>query len=281
MGITVAHGSPYNIWVPLDAAVTVLVGSIVCIDTTDIANADGVIMRPMADGVANITNYDIPFGVCIGTNELTPNFDTTYKAEKTVAAAAADPHDGSTREYAMVEGPWGRNQWSMVEISVITPSTVLRAPIYNAAVGTAPTLLTATAAVTDGLSATTNSTQFTPVAGLATIYCRTGGNAGIYKRTYNTSKTAHTWYNAMPADIAIGDTFVSVPVVIGLSYVRIGIDAFPGFIDCSQTPATNYDEVVCYRLDLREAGKEYCEFSFLPTAFIPELNHVPYTRATT
>lgn len=268
--ITVAHGSPHTLWVPTETSATVYVGSIVCLDTSAIGTSEGFVIREMADGVGNITNYDMPFGVVIGTNEKNPLFSTTYKTEYTTQGGAADPHDGSAREYTGVEGAWSKNEGtSFVKVALITPSTVLRAPIYNAAVGTAPTLLTATAGNTDGLQVTTNATQFTPVVGLATIYCRSGANAGVYRVTDDTSTTTATWDVAMPADTAVGDTFVRVPVRVGLSYVRIGDDTVASYINCAQSPATNYDQIIVTKLDLREAGKEHCEFMFTAGHFIP------------
>jgi len=268
--ITVAHGSPYTIWVPLDNDATVYVGSLVCIDMSAIATADGVTIRDMADGTGNKSNYDLPLGVVIGTNEKTPIYDTTYKCEKITQGGATDPHDGSTREYVGVEGPWSKGDGNaMVKIAIITPSTILRAPFYNAAVGTAPTELTCTTADGNGLSITTNAITVAPVAGMNTIYCRKGANAGIYRRTYNTSTTIHTTYTACPTDIDGGSVWVGVPVAIGPSYVRLGDDTVASYIDVSQTAASNYDIIIVTRLDLRESGKEFAEFYFASEHFTP------------
>lgn len=268
--ITVAHGSPQTIWLPVQTTIDVYVGSIICMDTSAFATREGVIVREQADGVENLTNSDVPLGVVVGTNEKIPLFSTTYKCEYTTGAAVADAHDGSAREYILQEGPWSKgDQRSMVEVAVIGPATVLRAPIYHNAVGTAPTLLTCTATDTDGKQATTNNCGFTPVAGMATIYCRKGSNAGIYRITDDTSGTTAEWDVYMPKDVAIGDTFVRVPVVVGPSHVRLGDDTVCSYVNSTETPGTHYETVIVTRLDLREAGKEFCEFMFAPSAFIP------------
>jgi len=269
--ITIAHGSPYTIWVPLDNTKTVYVGSIVCFDTSDLAALDGVVVREQADGEGDKDNYDLPFGVVIGTNEKNPRFNTQYKAEYTTQLGATDPHDGASREFVGVEGPWSKGDGNaMVKVAVITPDTILRAPIYNNAVGTAPTELTTTTADTNGLSITTTvAANFTPVAGMNTIYCREGANAGIYRRTYNTSTTIHTTYTAFPKDIDSGSVWVTVPVVIGPSYVRLGDNTVSSYINCSETPVSEYDIVIVTRLDLREAGKEFAEFYFASEHFTP------------
>lgn len=270
--ITVAHGSPYMVWVPVETSAVIYVGSIVCLDTSAIATSEGFVVREQADGAGNITNFDVPFGVVVGTNEKSPPFNTTYKAEYTTQQGTADPHDGASRDYVLLEGPWSKNEaTSFVKVAVITPSTVLKAPIYNNAVGTAPSLLTATAGNTDGLQVVTNACDFTPVQGLCTIYCRKGSNAGVYRVTDDTDTTTATWDVAMPADTVIGDTFVRVPLRVGLSYVRLGDNTVCSYVNCSATPASNYEHIFVTRLDLREAGKEFCEFMFSADAFIPKL----------
>ncbi|GAG78914.1 unnamed protein product, partial [marine sediment metagenome] len=66
------------------------------------------------------------------------------------------------------------------------------------------TLLTQTgAASATGVTATTNTCGFTPVAGLCTIYARSGANAGVYRVTDGASATAQQWDVAMPNDTAV------------------------------------------------------------------------------
>lgn len=264
-GISVVHrgDAPPAVWMPIKPAATIYVGSIVCIDQS--ALDEGVICRGIADGAADTSNKDRPFGVCVGTNLYNESYDSTYKTNKIVCAAAAGPHTNTT-DYRNVEGPWSKGDSgsrAMVKVEMITPSTVLRAPIFNAAVGTAPTLLTVTTGSSDGLGVTTGACDFTPVANLSTVYYRKGANAGVYRITDDTSTTVLTHDVATPYDIAVGDTAVRVPLRhSGVSYVRIGDDTCASFIDCSQTPATNYDVIHVVRLDLSEAGSEFVDFMF-------------------
>jgi len=261
MAFSVIHGSPQCIWVPVKPGATIYVGGLVALDST--APADqGVIQMPVAVGASNTTNLDVPLGVCIGTNNKTPAFNATYQTEYITAVAAGSVH-GATTEFVGVEGYWSKGDIrAMVKIALIDPCTILRGDIRNAAVGTAPTLLTATVASTDGLGTTTNATQVTPVADQTTVYCRTGGNAGAYRILDTTSTTVHTWTQAMNNDIAIGDTFVIVPgKPYGASFIQLGATAAM-WIEASATPATNYYIVQTVGLNLREAGKEYMDFRF-------------------
>ena len=269
-GMSIVHGSPQSIWVPILPTTTIYVGGLVCVDTS--APEEGVIMLPDAGGVANDSNLDVPLGVCIGTNRKNPLYSSTYLTEYILSPGATDAHDGASIEYVGVEGPWAKGDpIPMVKIALIDPSTILRAPIRNGAIGTAPTVVTATNVSTTGLGITTGAVNFTPIASnLQTIYCRTGGNAGAYRTTDATSATVHTWDVAMRNDIAIGDTFVMVPVRShGYSTVMFD-DATAMFIDCADGPVlagTNRWIIQVVRLDLSTAGNEYCEFRFDPVHF--------------
>ena len=258
----VVHGSPQTIWMPVESGKTVYVGDLVTVDFDELE--EGVMTRRQADGASDTTNHDRPLGVCIGTNRKNPLYNSTYKAEYVTAGADAGPHSDTT-EWVGVEGPYGKgDKLAMVKVALICPGTVLRAPIYNDAVGTAPTLLTwASAASTTGVAITTNAVEFTPVTLLATIYCRSGENAGIYRTTSNTSTTAQTWNVAMPYDTAVGDTFVMAGCrAFGPSYVRFGDDTCCSYMNNSETQATDYDTIWVHRLDLSVAGEEYVEFEF-------------------
>ena len=260
-GMEVVHGSPQMIWCTIKPTVTIYTGSLVCIDLSGLD--EGVIVRGQADGAADTTNKDCPLGVVVGNNLRKPLWDDTYKASYITEGAAAAPHT-STTEFVNMGGAYSKNEKrGMVQVAVITPHTVLRAPIYNNAVGTAPTLLTVTTGSADGLSCTTNATQNTPVADLDTIYFRTGANAGLYRITDDTSTTVRTWDVATNNDVAVGDTAVNVPVRhCGFSYVRFGDDTVCSYLNCSETAATDYDVINVMRLDLEVAGQEYVEFSF-------------------
>ena len=257
--ITVVHGTAQKVWVPVKNSATVYVGSIVAIDRDNYD--DGVIVLPLPTGASDTTKKRIPLGVVVGTNNRYPLYSATYKTAYITDAGAASSQT-STTDFVGVEGPWSKgDKTAMVEVELIDPTTILRAPIYNNAVGTAPTLLTATTGSTDGLSATTNAVEHTPVLGMGAIYCRSGANAGIYRITNDTSTTACTWLKAMPYDPAIGDTFIRVPVrTHGPSYVSFGDSTVASYLNSSKTPATNYYAIHVVRLDLSVAGKEFVEF---------------------
>jgi len=251
-----------SIWCTIKPGATVYMGGIVAIDHS--ALDEGIVNLPQASGGDNASNLDVPLGIAVGNNAYNPSYSSTYKCEYITAAAAAGPHSNTT-DYRNVEGPWSKGDSTsraMVKVELIRPGDIIRGPLFNAAVGTAPSVLTVTTGNTDGLQMVTNATQFTPVANLCTAYCRSGNNAGCYRITDDTSTTTATWDYAMPNDVAIGDTFVRVPLrTFGESYVQIGATS-SNYIDVSASPATNYFIINVVRLDLSEAGSEFVDFMF-------------------
>jgi hypothetical protein len=263
MAFSIVKDAGEKIWVPVEPSATIYNGALVAVDSSGLA--DGISALAAASGVSNTSNKDIPFGVCLGNNLKTQLYNATYKTNYITAPAAGSSH-GDTTEYAMVDGVFGKSDhrpYVLVELIKGT-NTTIRGNIFNAAVGTAPTLLTATVASTDGLGTTTNATQFTPVANACTIYCRKGANKGAYRILDTTSTTVHTWTQAMNHDIAIGDQFVAThPRYFSTSYLQLG--ATVGlWVEASFTPAANshYYQVEVERLDLSVAGQEFVEFRF-------------------
>lgn len=262
MAFSIVHPkNSQNVWLPVLAGETIYTGQIVSNDAS--ALVEGVQYLPQAVGASNTTNKDIPLGVVIGNNNVSGNiaYSSTYKAEYITAAAAGSAYN-STTQYQGVEGPWAKGDpIAMVQVALIDPCTVLRAPLYNAAVGTAPTeVVVSTGSGTDGLGCTTSATDVASVATLGTIYARSGKNAGIYRTLTSASTTTHTWLQAMPKDMEIGDKAVIVPLrPYGISYVQITMGLY---VDVSQAAATNYFTIDVIRLDLRDAGNEYVEFRF-------------------
>lgn len=250
-------------WMPVKTSATVYVGSIVTWDYSAIASDAGVKVREMADGALDTTNKDRPFGIVIDTNRSETINNATYKANYITAGAATDSH-GSTTTFRFSQGCHAsqndKRAWVLVQL--IQPGDLIKMPIWNNAVGTAITLLTATGPDTNGTSVTTNATQFTPVDNMGTIFCRTGANRGQYRITNDVSTTVAAWDVAMVNDIATGDTFVRVPLRLGPSFVRLGDDTVCSYINASKTPATDYDLVHVVDLNLEEAGKEYAVFMF-------------------
>jgi hypothetical protein len=264
-GITVAHGNPQTIWVPIEDAATIYVGGLATVNTS--APTEGITMLPDAAGVANVTNHDMPMYVVIGTNRKTPLFDSTYKCEYITSPGATDPHDGASIEYFGVEGPYSLGDpIAMAKVACVDSTTVLRAPLYNAAVGTAPTEVVVSTGSTTGLGCTTDAIDFTGIAApWQSFYFRSGANAGTYRMSDSASATVHTWDTATVADIAVGDKLVAVPCrTQGLSTIMFdGVSA--SFVDVADAPVaagTARWAVKVRRLDLSVASEEFVEFTF-------------------
>lgn len=256
-------------WMPLNPSATIYMGSLVSLDQSANATSEGVITRPKGVGVSNTTNVDRPLGIAIGHNRRNPVFSSTYLADY-ITDEGVTGIRSSTTEYVGVEGPWPKGgKQAMVQVAIIGPGTVLKAPIRNAAIGTAITELTSASGNANGLTVTTDACDFTPVAGLASIYCRSGVNAGQYRVTDDTSTTVAAWDREMLATTAtVGEKYVRVPLrPIGVSYVTFGDSTDASFIDAAVSPATNYDIIHVLELNLEESGKEYVKFMFDGDAF--------------
>lgn len=258
MGFQIAMGTPHIIWCPVDQAdrssyETLRIGQLVY------AGSDGVINLGQASGTSDTSGKKVPFGVVVGHNRYVPLNDTTYKTEY---ITAVDPHS-TTEDFRMsasLNYPMGDKQ-AMVKVALIDPTTVIRGQLYNATYGVAPSVQTVTTGSTSGAGYTASACDFTPVADLATLYCRTGANAGCYRVSTDTSTTIKTTGGYFPYDIAIGDTFVSVPLrPWGTSYVQTDAEAM--FLDVSASPATNYWTINVLKLDLSTAGHEHVLFTF-------------------
>src|SRR3989304_8379767 len=172
MGFKIIHGSQQKLWVPVLYLDTLYVGQIVKCQANEGAAPFGA-----ASGAVDTTGKSIPFGVVVGTNNRIPLFNATYNTQYITDATPL----ASTTEFTGVEGPWSKGeQRAMVEVELITPETILRGQLFNAAFGTALAIGTTTAG--DSVSCTTN-TLVVDTASYATIYFRTGANKGAYRIT--------------------------------------------------------------------------------------------------
>jgi hypothetical protein len=261
MGFQIAMGTPQSIWIPVDQAnrsayETLRIGQLVY------SSSDGAVNLGQASGVADTSGKKIPFGVVVGHNRYNPLFDSTYMTEY---ITAEDPHSTTTdyRMSASLNIPVS-DKGGAVKIALITPETVLRGQLFNATYGVAPTVGTVTtgSATGAGFTCAAGLCDFsTPVADLCSVYCRTGGNQGMYRVTTDTSATVKTVGNYFPNDVAAGDTFVSVPLrPWGQSYVQTDTEAM--FFDVSANPATNYWIIDVIKLDLRTSGNCHVLFRF-------------------
>lgn len=256
MGFKILENPVRTIWVPLDTTSTPTLYNGQLVYST----GDGAGNLGQASGVGDTSGKKVPMGIVVGNNNRTPVYSTTSNSDSITAVITQAAQNA--RDYTGVEGYWTKgDQQSFVQVDLIGQNTIIEAPLYNATLGTAPTLLTVTTGSTTGLGFTSNACDFTPVADLCTSYCRTGANAGLYRISDDTSTTVETNDVAFEYDIAVGDTFVRVPVrPFGQSYVQTDANAL--YFDVSASPATNYWIIDVIGLNLREAGKETVIFKF-------------------
>ena len=256
-----------------DGSSAYYVGQLVAFSAASAAATVGTVV-PLAvpAGAADTTNLQVIAGVVVGINTRSPVYDATLKANS-VTSVTTQAAQVARADVALNKGMYAiGDPQVLVDVAMIDSNSLIEGPIFNAAYGTAPTLLTSTAADTTGFTTagTTNACDFTPVASVCSIYCRTGANAGLYRTTNDTSTTAPDTDVAFPYDVAIGDTFVRVPMKQGLSHIYI---SGPGmYVNCGQTPATHYFSVIVEKLDLSISGSEKALFRFASC-------HFDYARA--
>jgi len=257
-----------------DGSSTYYVGQIVAysnIGGSDAYNScpGTVVPLGLADDVFDAHSLQVIAGVVVGINNRTPVYSATYSANYVTGLTTQATQ--LARDVILNKGMYAAGDPQvLVDVAMIDVTSLIEGPIYNAAYGTAPTLLTSTTAETTGWTSVgaTNACEFTPVANVCTAYCRTGLNAGLYRVTSDTSTTAPTVTTAFPYDVAIGDTFVRVPLKQGVSNIYIGGSDVPAlYINSSLGAATDYFGVIVEELDLTEAGKEKALFRFLPPHF--------------
>lgn len=262
MGFSVMQNSYGRIWVPVDnnarSYATLYVGELVKF------GSDGALTLGQASGAYDTTGEATPAGVVVGTNRRSPLFNSTYKAEY---VTSVDPH-GDTTDWALHggSGPIVVGDTSAhVQVDLIGPDTILKGSIFNAAYGTAITVGTVTTGSTTGAGFTCSAGLMnfggTVVADQATVYCRSGGNRGIYRITTDASATVKTVDHYFPYDITAGDKFVGVELrAWGPS--KFQTDSIATYIDAAADQGTNSWGIFVIKLDLSTAGSEYCIFRF-------------------
>ena len=268
MGIKVVSGAPRLMVQPVSpngtTGDTVYVGQLVYM-----AN-DGVLPKGAASGAADTTNKaNIIAGVVTGICEVGSqvSYSSSYSANYiSTPANIAQSHLAARSEAVMghAQGMWkvGDTDYKVL-IAVVTPDTILEAPIYNAAFGTAPTEVTVTSGSTTGLGCTTGAIDFTPVSKNATIQCTSGANRGVARLIDSTSTTIHTWDRPMKEDIAVGDKFIAVNLPY-FGAAKMQLDSESMFIDTSAALTSDYYSIFVYRLYMDDKNNVKAEFSFLP-----------------
>lgn len=262
MGFSVVQGSPQTIMVPVEPGEIIYTGSIIGVDIA--TPLEGIQPLPVAAGASNTTNKDQPFGVVIGNNNERDSlaYSSTYKSEYITQVAAGDVYQ-STKKYRGSQGYIIGDPQAFVKVAIIAPGTVLRGPIFDAAVGTAPAPVAVTVASGgDGIGCSTDAATVATVANFSTIFVRSGANKGVIRTLTSASTTAHTWLKAMKADMAVGDTVVVLNGLrpYGPAYMQIDSEAV--YVDANAALTADYFRINVLKLSLSVPGNEYVEFCF-------------------
>jgi hypothetical protein len=144
------------------------------------------------------------------------------------------------------------------EVALITPTTLIKAPIYHTTPGVALHALKATTAVAAGTTFVTSGFD-AAVDGYSTAYCRGGSNRGEYRKVDGTGTTTQTFVIPWTYGVAIGDEFVVANIVEGQSHIDL-LGTYVNGID-GTAALTNYYCAYVHELNLEESGKEYAVFT--------------------
>lgn len=225
----------------LQASADCYVGQLV---RTDI-NAGGAV-EPVAGAAAGPDTTSFIVGIVTGV-ATSPTYDSTYKGDKCT-------YD-TTQATLTANDPVGP---AKVQVTIVTPTTLIKAPIVKDTVGTAPERKACTTGSSDGLTFVT-ATVDTTVSNYSTVYCSQGANRGEYRKVTTGNATTQTVLVAFQNDIAVGDEFVIANITEGPAHIDFDTQ-FQG-ID-SSAALTNYYKVYVHELNLEKAGQEYAVFSF-------------------
>lgn len=244
-----------RIWAPVDDVDIYRVGMLT---GWEAGAYDGIVNAGAAGAGPDATTKIC--GIIEGFDTLEDTYVAAQQGNSATGVVTAAAQLARSLKPTSNKGPWVQGDKSVhALIALIDPWTRVKVPLYNAAVGTAPTVLTVTTASSDGgvTAPTMGACDFTPVANQSTLYCRTGANAGIMRVTDDTSTTQPTVDQAFThAAIAVGDTFVRVPCrSFGESFM--GTDAEALYFDVSSTSASNYWIFNVIELHLENAGEEH------------------------
>lgn len=270
MGFSVVDEPIRTFWCATDASSTYYVGQLVSYSNASgsVGSANGTV-KPLiaAAGAFDTTNKQIIAGIVVGIDARTPKYATVGSHSLQWEAGVATSALQLARDWTGAEGMYIKGDPQvLVQVALIGPETVVKGNICNAALGTAPTELTATVSTdADGMvsaNVTTGACDFTNVTLMGSIYCRSGKNAGLYRVSADTSTTAPQVTTAFPYNTVVGDKFVRVPLKQGISTAKIASGLY---IDCSANPVeagTNLFHLNVLRLDLAVSGAEVAYFQF-------------------
>ena len=266
MGFRIIQGSPQIVWAPITDSDTLYIGQIV-----KCAGNEGVQPAGTASGAADTTGKGVLYGIVVGNNNKTPVYNSTYRADYITDATPK----ASTTVFTGVEGPWSKgDKQAMVQIAILTPTSVVRGNIWRGAVGTALPENTVKASNAHYANCTIDSTPKSFMKLMPrhynTAYFRTGANAGTYRLLDSASTIGLTWDKNLFASASHDDKVIIAKGLRSNGYSKLFVDSESMYIDNTVSATTSYYVVNVLRLDLREQGKEFCDFMFLPEHFSPK-----------
>lgn len=237
------YGAPpllLNMQVGADVYVGQLLGN-------DHANGYGhVIPAAVAAAGPDVTTGLV--GVCVGVITSPVYTAATYQSDKCT-------YD-TTQATQVANDPVGAAE---VQVAVMRPGDLWKAPIGKVTVATALDTITVTTADTAGDDVIHTGAITAPTHLLSTIYCRTGANRGLYRVITSGGTADQDVTICFPYDIAVGDTFVACNVKLGACRIDLSTNALG--ID-GDTAVDNYYDAFCTELNLETSGEEYAVISF-------------------
>jgi hypothetical protein len=147
---------------------------------------------------------------------------------------------------------------ALVQVTLLTPTSLIKAPIWHTTPGTALHCLAATTAVAAGTTFVTSGFD-AAVDAFSTAYCRTGTNKGEYRKIDGTGTTTQTLVIPFTNGVAIGDEFVVANIVEGMAHIDL-VGTYVNGID-GTAALSNYYKAYVHQLNLEESGKEYAVFT--------------------
>ena len=137
MPFDVVHNGGRTLWVTADSASTYYKGQIVSL--IGASKAMSISVKPLAvpAGAVDLTNFQIPYGVVVGFNRRTPRSATVGSMSLEYDTGVITQADQVARDWTGQEGMYSKGDpQPLIQITRITPETVLRGPICNGALGT-------------------------------------------------------------------------------------------------------------------------------------------------
>jgi hypothetical protein len=168
----------------------------------------------------------------------------------------------TTQAQMVANRPVGQTQ---VEMTVIVSNdTLVSAPLYNGAYGTAITELVVTAVNAAGTTIThTGITGIDYADDYGVAYCRSGANHGHYRTMITPGTAEQVVHVPFPYDMAVDDVYVTAGGVPGITGAQIGSTA--NYFNAADT-LSNHFSVWLHEQNLEESGKEYYTVAFLASA---------------